>query len=577
MKTPTVTLLASLSICAAQCHHNGKVDSLDVLNKTTNGRVHINRPYALPCFDQYNGKPHARDDEACSLIQKNYHVPAYRTNFANSYMNSQDKCLSEPDNSCLLDDADPTNPDAFTGKSCNQGAQPEHYLEITNACDAQAAFEYASATGSRVRVKNSGHDFLFRTGSTDELMLWTRNLQKKHVNHKFRPEGAPDCTRFRAMTIGAGVNCGEAYAYARDHNVTIVCGYAPTVGLSGGWVMNGGHSVLSAAYGLGVDRVLEFKVVTPDGVLRTANNYQNQDLFWALKGGGGNTFGVVLESTHKVEENFPVVLADIGYPRKQQDRSVTKSFMRLLIDSAVAWGDLGWGGHVIDTSIVYINALQSFEDAKKTMKDLSDFCLKHGGHAKVKQLDSFHDFFEDYIIPNNKSAGPSFFTATRLLSRSSMTEKKGRDAIHGIFSDVIDRDGMLYMPVDTPVAYKRASANDSSVTPGWYDAVWHIETGETSPWNSTLEERQALVQRYNNLTAEWKAISPDTGSYMNEANAFTVDWQEDFWGKENYESLLAIKNSYDPNKLMLCHRCIGWEPTDGDKCLDAFENLDRGN
>lgn len=49
--------------------------------------------------------------------------------------------------------------------------------------------------------------------------------------------------------------------------------------------------------GLGVDRVLEFKIVTPDGKYRTANRCQNQDLFFALRGGGGGTFGVVLEST----------------------------------------------------------------------------------------------------------------------------------------------------------------------------------------------------------------------------------------------------------------------------------------
>lgn len=59
---------------------------------------------------------------------------------------------------------------------------------------------------------------------------------------------------------------------------------------------------MSPVYGLGVDRVLEIDIVTPDGQVRTANSCQNSDLFWALRGGGGSTFGVVLKATYKVEE-----------------------------------------------------------------------------------------------------------------------------------------------------------------------------------------------------------------------------------------------------------------------------------
>lgn len=51
---------------------------------------------------------------------------------------------------------------------------------------------------------------------------------------------------------------------------------------------------------------VQIKVVTPDGVYRTANECQNKDLFFALRGGGGSAFGVVIESTHIVEPVFPI-------------------------------------------------------------------------------------------------------------------------------------------------------------------------------------------------------------------------------------------------------------------------------
>jgi hypothetical protein len=61
----------------------------------------------------------------------------------------------------------------------------------------------------------------------------------------------------------------------------------------------GGHSPLSPSYGLGADQFVEFKVVTADGELRVANAVSNPDLFWALRGGGGGTFGIVTEATVK--------------------------------------------------------------------------------------------------------------------------------------------------------------------------------------------------------------------------------------------------------------------------------------
>jgi len=116
----------------------------------------------------------------------------------------------------------------------------------------------------------------------------------------------------------------QLYDFAEANGITIVGGTDRTVGAAGGWVQvrallspygvpeltekscsrivqGGGHSLLSNTLGLGADRALQFKVVTPDGQYLTANACQNQDLFFALRGGGGGTFGVVMEMTTRVE------------------------------------------------------------------------------------------------------------------------------------------------------------------------------------------------------------------------------------------------------------------------------------
>jgi FAD/FMN-containing dehydrogenase len=93
--------------------------------------------------------------------------------------------------------------------------------------------------------------------------------------------------------VGAGLQAWEVLEHAERYNVTLVATTAPsclTVGLYGGWITGGGHSPLSSKFGLGADQVLDLKIVTADGRYVTANPQTNQDLFFAMRGGGGSMF-----------------------------------------------------------------------------------------------------------------------------------------------------------------------------------------------------------------------------------------------------------------------------------------------
>jgi FAD/FMN-containing dehydrogenase len=68
---------------------------------------------------------------------------------------------------------------------------------------------------------------------------------------------------------------------------------------AGGFAQTAGHAPFSSSFGLGADNVLEFKVVTADGKYVIANSRSNRNLYNALRGGGGGTFGVVVEATFK--------------------------------------------------------------------------------------------------------------------------------------------------------------------------------------------------------------------------------------------------------------------------------------
>lgn len=106
---------------------------------------------------------------------------------------------------------------------------------------------------------------------------------------------------------------GEAYAAADAAGLAVVGGECPTVGIAGGYSQGGGHSALSSKYGLAADQVLEWEVVDGSGEVLTANRQENPDLFWALSGGGGGTYGVVVSMTSKAHADMPVSGANLTF------------------------------------------------------------------------------------------------------------------------------------------------------------------------------------------------------------------------------------------------------------------------
>jgi FAD/FMN-containing dehydrogenase len=110
----------------------------------------------------------------------------------------------------------------------------------------------------------------------------------------------PDPKKQAAVTFGPGMSYAELKTEMGHSRLWTVGAGHEEVSVAGGWSQAGGHGALSSHFGLGCDNVLEFKVVTPDGDVKVANAVTNTDLFWALRGGGASTFGVVVEATFKV-------------------------------------------------------------------------------------------------------------------------------------------------------------------------------------------------------------------------------------------------------------------------------------
>ena len=100
---------------------------------------------------------------------------------------------------------------------------------------------------------------------------------------QFKPTGCNIVINTTAVTAGAASNVKDIYFNLDQHNLTAVDGMGPEVTM-GGYLTGGGHSPISNIFGLGSDQVYEVEMVTPTGEIITANECQNTDLFWAVRG-----------------------------------------------------------------------------------------------------------------------------------------------------------------------------------------------------------------------------------------------------------------------------------------------------
>jgi hypothetical protein len=284
---------------------------------------------------------------------------------------------------------------------------------VEKPLDVVAAYAFSTLTGVPLVVKNTGHDYKGRSSMKNSLAIWvspppllapnipltlpqTHNLQGISYSTAFTPAGCPASKQYAAMTVGAGVSWQTVYDYAESHGFTAIGGYSQSVGASGGWLLGGGHSILTPVHGLGVDRVVQFRVVTPDGVSRIANECQNSDLFWALRGGGGSAFGVVLESTQAVvPKAVPLQVASIKFAAN--GTASQAGWLALMVDEAERWAKEGWGGHIGPNNLINVTPLLTLAQAQASLANATAYARRYNGTVVVETLPSWGQFFNKYV------------------------------------------------------------------------------------------------------------------------------------------------------------------------------------
>jgi FAD/FMN-containing dehydrogenase len=182
--------------------------------------------------------------------------------------------------------------------------RPALVAKCTGANDVASALAFARNHDLRVAVRGGGHNGAGLGVCDDGLVIDLSPLREIAVD--------PDR---RTATVGGGCTWGEVDAATHEHGLATPSGVISTTGV-GGLTLGGGHGYLSRMYGLTIDNLLEAEVVLADGSTVCASAAERPDLFWAVRGGGGN-FGVVIKFRFRLHPVTTVVGGPTFWPLEQ--------------------------------------------------------------------------------------------------------------------------------------------------------------------------------------------------------------------------------------------------------------------
>jgi len=208
----------------------------------------------------------------------------------------------------------------------------EYAVEAKTTEDVVAAVNFARNHNLRLVIKGGGHDYLGRNNAANSLLIWTHPMREVVMHDAFVPTGClPSQKGIFAVTVQAGTRWIDAYnQVTTKHHRYVQGGGCTTVGAAGGFTQGGGFGSFSKKYGSAAANIIEVEIVSAQGKVLIANECQNKDIFWAVRGGGGGTFGVVTKmtlQTFDLPSNFGLYKAKITTKTDDDYKKLIKQFI----------------------------------------------------------------------------------------------------------------------------------------------------------------------------------------------------------------------------------------------------------
>ena len=241
-------------------------------------------------------------------------------------------------------------------------------IHARSTADVVAGVNFAREHRLRLVVKGTGHSYQGTSNAPDSLLIWTRAMNRVTLHDRFTPKGLEGkIAPCPAVTAEAGAMWIDLYhAVTAEGGRYVQGGGCADVGVAG-LIQSGGFGSFSKGFGTAAASLLEAEIVTADGAARTINAASDRDLFWAIKGGGGGSWGVVTKltlRTHELPQHFG---AAWGMIKAKSDEAFRKLIARFVDHYAQVLFNPHWGEQVSiypDNRFEISMVCQGLEDAE---------------------------------------------------------------------------------------------------------------------------------------------------------------------------------------------------------------------
>ncbi len=425
---------------------------------------------------------------------------------------------------------------------------PAYTIQAMTEMDVVLGMKFANSNNIQVAVKSSAHSISGASMSKDALLIWLAHYE---VDGSIT-NGFVDSCGGNSTSVGhdvIGISAGQNFrsiAESVGSSYHFVSAGSSTVSASGGWIQGGGLSYTSRKYGLGVDNVIDFRVVLPSGNVVIADHCTNSDLFWALRGGGGGTFGVVTHIHYKLHPATPIVRLNLSFENVLNDTFAIGDFFKFWVETAPVL-DNRWGGRFSANGMDLFFA-GGFQGAKFTFLDDLDDWIQNSEMFVDNVFFSISDYITEYaswsetLLDMEASAADDYITETsfsRLVPEEMVRQQKIQ----------------MYQLLES-LALSGNLGNANYMLGGKINEIRDTFTSV----NPILRESAFLItaNKYGYEKMLEKLPNSVSGVDKNHHGALEPDWRNSIWG-DQYSRLSEIKKLVDPTKVFNCYQSVGYE------------------
>jgi hypothetical protein len=440
--------------------------------------------------------------------------------------------LKEQINGTVLTPEDSDYEQARLAWNRNTVQHPAVILIPDNTQDVIAGVQFARDAGLGIGIQSTGHGV--HAPSNDNLLILTSRLKKVTVDvdkHIVRAE--------------AGAVWKDVLAVVTPHGLAPLLGSSPHVGIVG-YTLGGGVGWLGRHYGMAVDSVRAIELVTADGELRRASEDENSDLFWALRGGGGGAFGVVIAlefSVYPVAELYggflvyPAALATDAFRffrewTQRLPKEITASIALMRFPNLPMIPEAMRGQVQVIVRAAYSGA--TVQQGPIWIQPWLDW--------RQPQTNTFRVMpFAEVGTISNDPEEPSLGTGSHAL-----IETLSDEAIQCIVKYTINPDGPLFVSeIRHYGGVIPETASDANAVSN-RDAVYFLQMAGFAPTPDVYEVVHAYFQTYKS------ALQPSLrdGVYLNFLTGKEARTRaKDGYLPEHFTRLLEVKAKYDPENV----------------------------